>query len=943
MGNRTFKTLLWILCILFSVESIAATEDSILYYYLPDTLQVYPLKGKTQILIDDQSEYTIEKILEAGGSNLFREVDTSELLINGPKEIWLKLSVFAEKEMNNWNFLLISPLYYNKYISGLEYYDLYKVVNNEIVEERHTGIKVPKKNRSGDFIFGISGVKISIEKGEFCDFYIHLKDPDYVVTTLELRHPDIPIPIDKRDRFSQIVMLQHFSFIISIYVLCFFFYTRDLSYIYLFGLLMVMFIHFEFLNPFSNFPDIAFPNNPHLRELSWMILTTLSLGFFILFGREFANLKEISPKDDKIFRWLFWLLIATLILKIVIRFYDFEMARKLNSPSMFLFFMTTLIMSIRLLRLKNIQVNYFVSSAIWIAFFSMYGLLHNFGYLPDIIPINPWIIGNSGFILILALGIARKLQLSERAKSQVEKVREIDIMKSRFFANISHEFRTPLSLILGPIHQSLEAIPASDEPDDELEIPVKGKYLRIMKRNASRLQNLVNQILDLSKLDQGKMSLKVQEGNLIQFVRMLVFSFESMAERKNIHLITQFPKESESTWFDADKLEKILVNILSNAFKFTPENGKVGVICLFENDHFNIQISDTAGGLGEGESEKIFDRFYQVEGKVDEGTGIGLALVKELVDLYRGRIRVESTEGLGTTFKISLPFRKESFKKEEITSDIKKPLHNIEIDSISEFSSTNLNQNADAELPVILVVEDNPDLRTYVAEQLAEDYRVLLGTNGKEGLEIAIEKIPDLIISDVMMPEMDGMQLCKASKTNRATSHIPVILLTAQAGDEAKIQGLEYGADDYLTKPFNSRELLIRVKNLVEQRENLKLVFGKNGSMVSSLGRLSSMDERFLEQVKNAIEKNLSNEFYSVEELASDVGFSRSQLNRKIKAITTKSPNLLIREFRLTRAKQMLEQKTATVSEIAYEVGYSNLSYFSRSYKDYFGVNPSEV
>ncbi|MEZ4858662.1 MAG: ATP-binding protein [Flavobacteriaceae bacterium] len=600
---------------------------------------------------------------------------------------------------------------------------------------------------------------------------------------------------------------------------------------------------------------------------------------------------------------------------------------------------------VRLAFYKNVLIRYIVLSVGWLFIFSLLGILWNLGVIPFSSTLNPWIVGHLGFMLILSLAIARKVQLSERAKSEVEKVKEIDSIKSKFFANISHEFRTPLSLILGPINQSLENIPATEAIEDATEVPVKGKHIKVMKRNALRLQNLVNQILDLSKLDQGKMNLQVAEGNLVQFLRSIVFSFESLAEIKHIRFQTYFPKELISSYFDNDKLEKILVNLLSNALKFTPEHGEVVVKIEDLNNYLKISIADTGKGLSKVEIDHIFDRFYQTETTQDQGTGIGLALVKELVELYHGQISVDSVEGHGTTFKVVLPYRKSDFNSEEIiTQSVDINTENTSLSVIfSEKETIEESSVETLDAPLLLIVEDNPDLREYIAEQMQLHFKIMTAKDGKEGFESAQVEIPDLVISDVMMPIMNGIELCEKLKTDVKTSHIPVILLTAKAEQSDKMEGLQTGADDYVTKPFDGRELLIRAQNLIKQREHLRQKFSSELKIGPSEITLTSMDERFMKQVLKTVEDNMVNEFYTVEDLASEVGFSRSQLNRKLKSLLGKSPNHLIRDFRLARAKELLEQKTGSVSEIAYQVGYSNLSYFTKSYKEAFGKLPSEV
>ena len=469
----------------------------------------------------------------------------------------------------------------------------------------------------------------------------------------------------------------------------------------------------------------------------------------------------------------------------------------------------------------------------------------------------------------------------------------------------------------------------------------------MIERNANRLQNLVGQLLDLSKLDSGKMKLSLIQGDILGFLRSFVFSFESLAIRRQIHFLVSFPETLPAAYFDEDKLEKILGNLISNAFKYTPDGGQVAIDIQQADNLLHIQVRDTGKGMPAEESAKIFDRFYQVEGTEAQGTGIGLALVKELVDLYKGQITVLSQPGQGTTFSLYLPFQKTAFQAEELMMAVeteKKSPPSPTSQYMEEEPSKSTESLPDkSDLPVVLVAEDNPDLRQYISKVLLPHYQVLTATDGEKGITMAIDHTPDLIISDVLMPGKDGFQLCQAVKSDQRTSHIPVILLTAKAGQEHKIEGLTSGADDYLTKPFDYKELYIRSHNLIQQRQQLREKYSSGRVLKPKEIAVNSVDELFLESVTQAIEDNLDNESFSVEDLAKAVAFSRSQLHRKLKALIGKSPNALIRDFRLNRAKSLLEQGAGNVSEVAIAVGYSSVSYFTQSFKQAFGILPSEI
>lgn len=523
-------------------------------------------------------------------------------------------------------------------------------------------------------------------------------------------------------------------------------------------------------------------------------------------------------------------------------------------------------------------------------------------------------------------------QQAEELKTQTEQLKEMDQIKSNFFTNISHEFRTPLSLILAPLEKELTESPK--RPESEM-----------MYRNARRLQNLINQLLDLSKLESGQMKVFLCKNDLTSFIRILLTSFESLAQGKNITFKTSIPDKSTDVYFDADKLETVLYNLLSNAFKFTPEGGAVyfGMNVNETDEKCEFTITDTGRGIPEKEIPRIFDRFYQVDGGVQrefEGSGIGLALTKELVLLMQGDIWVESEPGKGATFHVALPFSKgeNSVIPEEIAFEFTPNREIPEEDSAYLKEDTSHGEGC-----TILLAEDNKDLSAYLSGILEKTYNVIVTSNGEEALAAAREATPDLILSDMMMPKMDGFTLCEEIRKNEATSHIPFILLTARSSVESRLAGLELGADDYLTKPFNITELQIRIKNLLQQRQNLKKRFGRELKVAPKDITVTSTDEKFLLKVIEVVQANMANVNFSVEQLSQEIGMSRKNLHRKLVALVDQSPNEFIRIFRLKTAMQLLEQQSGNVKEVAFGVGFNNLSYFSKCFKEQFGISPTEV
>jgi signal transduction histidine kinase/ligand-binding sensor domain-containing protein/DNA-binding response OmpR family regulator len=542
----------------------------------------------------------------------------------------------------------------------------------------------------------------------------------------------------------------------------------------------------------------------------------------------------------------------------------------------------------------------------------------------------------------------------EMSRFEADKMHEIDEIKSRFFTNISHEFRTPLTLILGPVKQIAGKI--KDEKIKE--------ELNVIHRNARKLLTLVNQLLDISKIESGNMKLLTTPQNIIPLLKALFQSFCSHAERKKITLKFNSDEEEIIAYIDREKTENIITNILSNAFKFTPEGGRIELAVTskladikagakegtYKTPAFvEISISDTGIGIPKEKIVNIFDRFFQVDGshkREQEGTGIGLALTKELVELHKGTIKVESIEGKGTAFTIRIPLGRDHLKQDEIIDQVIKEEVTLSItdDIITDKLKTNV-PDIDLALKddkkVLLIVEDNPDVRNYIKGILTEEFKVLEAENGEDGWNKSSAHMPDLIISDLMMPKMDGFELCNKIKSDERTSHIPVIMLTAKATVQDKIVGYKTGADDYIMKPFEQDELMARVRNLIEQRERIHDHFRKHGLIELDESEFTDVDKKFLQKVFTIIEENISNTSFNVEALAEKLAVHRVLLHKKIVSLTGEAPVEFIRRIRLKKAAELIEKKFGNITEIAYEVGFTNPAYFSECFKKQFGVSPS--
>lgn len=542
--------------------------------------------------------------------------------------------------------------------------------------------------------------------------------------------------------------------------------------------------------------------------------------------------------------------------------------------------------------------------------------------------------------LMLTIYIFRSYLNKQKANKLLA---EMDAMKTRMYTNISHELRTPLTLILGPLEEMME---------EEAKKRPTQKTVAMMRRNASRLLGLVNQMLDLSKIDAGALKLELIQEDIVKDLKHLVLSFTTQAEKKQISYSHEISHISHTTWFDPDKLEKVVVNLLSNAFKYTPEGGSVSVRLKIEADNgketLRIEVKDTGPGIPPGEQEKIFERFHQVEDQAtmeQVGTGIGLALTRELVELMHGSIQVVCEVGEGSTFVAVFSLGKEHLRESEYAikeSGVDRVKESTAAVGPEEIVHSPEEIDAQSEVPILLIVEDHADIRNHVRERMEDNYQVIEAADGKEGLEKALEHVPDIIITDLMMPEMDGVEMTAKLKTDERTSHIPIIMLTAKASVEDRIEGLETGADDYLTKPFHMKELKVRLQNLVEQRKKLRDKYRKEIILEPKEIAVNSADERFLEKTMAVIEENLSDPDLDVARCRDAVGMSRMQYFRKVKALTDQSPNEFIRSFRLKRAAQLLEKGFGNVAEVTYEVGFNNLSYFAKCFKEMFGKTPSE-
>lgn len=543
---------------------------------------------------------------------------------------------------------------------------------------------------------------------------------------------------------------------------------------------------------------------------------------------------------------------------------------------------------------------------------------------------------------------------NEEMKRLNEEVLELTHSRLVFFTNISHELRTPLTLIADPVEMLLE------------DSGIKGKsreLLKMVQRNALALQQLVSNILDFRKIQNGKMELKLYRFDIVKTLTMWVGDFQLTAERKQIrlHLDVDDLKGSHEMIADQEKISRIVFNLLSNALKYTPAGGEIFVSLKDEGANLRLDVRDTGKGISQDEADKIFERFFQAKGAAS-GTGIGLALVKSFVELHHGEARVESEPGNGSDFIVVIP-RKQEGDSQVIHNDVDivdnsanasaSDGKNVVDESVLQYiddgdrSRGKVQQlvSENTNRPTVLVIDDNTDIRQYERTILQDEYIVLEAADGKEGLTVAMKEVPDLVICDVMMPVMDGLEFTEQLKTNTATSHIPVIMLTAKNLEEHRAEGYEHGADSYITKPFHSKVLLARIENLLRQRQLLKNLYqgAQEAEKEISESHLEDRDRQFLKQLQAIIQQNLSDSEFGVENMGQQIGLSRVQLYRKVKAMTGSSVVDLLRKARLAKARRLLETRSMSVSEVAYEVGFSAPSYFTKCFKEEYGMLPGDV
>jgi len=726
-------------------------------------------------------------------------------------------------------------------------------------------------------------------------------------------------------------LLTFFSISLLLYIV-----TRDT--VFLFHSLFQLGVFIYLLEFFAILLDLpVIRDNPGFMQIIIYLALALMDIFYLLFIRAFLNLKETNPLWDKIVKGLtvIRVFVFFLVATIYYGFYNMPLADNISAFFVVIeYFGMVIFLAVsrkggpqRLFLLGGTLVLTvgIVANAISVVM----GTGLQISYLQ---------FGGFGEVILFTLGLGYRMKTLIQEQRKVMVLKETDEFKTRFYTNITHEFRTPLTVIQG----------FADQLGKELDDPKQLNKLTLIKQNGDRLVRLLNRILDLSKLQSGKMDLNLRQRDIIEFLRYIVSSFQSFAWTKGIHMVFLTDMERFEMDFDAEKIQDVMTNLISNAIKFTAEEGKISVLVKLpaagpHKDELMIQVKDTGIGMAKEDLDHLFERFYRSSAvrKKGQGTGLGLSFTRELVKLMNGSIEVSSKPGAGSAFSVFLPVSRQAPEAE-----VENP-SGIEVDLEKSAEQQPFTPSRyDEEKPLALIVEDSYDVVLYLRELLEKDFNIVVAYDGAEGIEKAISLIPDVVLSDVMMPEKDGLELCETLKTDERTSHIPIILATAKASVEDRLTGLRRGADAYLSKPFNQEELSIYLQNFIHLRKKLqerysKMQAGRSPAVEPRLKEFFEVEDVFVAKLRSIVEKNLDQEGFGASQLAQETGMSRSQLHRKITALTGHPASNFINAIRIQTARELLLHTDLTVSEVAYHVGLEP-NYFSRLFKEETGQTPGE-
>lgn len=928
-----------LLILLFFASSIEAKK-----YSIEEKAPKYTLTEYLEIFHDQSGTLSFENIQDS--SALFSPWQNWDADFSPNEIYWGKVKLANQLPENN--DYLEWVLHFSLIFTNIK---IYVVDSKGIVKNYQTGFFVPTHQKSFAPISKQNIVKIKIPAEETVTFYFRTENqrkfiaPKFDLTLQHLTSFFSELENKKQQNgmyFGFVVMMLVYNFFLFIY-------ARDNSYlyysIYIFGITFFSIYNSGDLADWIQ--DWFLYQKPQLIYIFKPFAYIAFMGY-LAFIRSFLDLKSLLPTWDKILKIFFYITIPVIIIDYFLMWYSTFSYNVADIPAViyaFAFLVLCFSILLPIYKTKD-KKGLFI-----IAGFSLMGL----GLLATIwmrlqtvdFSVAYFRIGTILEIIIFSLGMAyrqkevedekRKGEFElEKAKMlqdiehhEAERLKELNNLKSRLYTNITHEFRTPLTVIMG----MAESIDGHD------------KAKEMIQRNSNNLLRLINQILALSKAESGNLKLSLMQADIINFLQYLTESFHSMANAKNIQLTFYSEEKKVIMDFDEQKIQHIVYNLLANAIKYTPEKGKIVFHVKKEGDRLCLKIKDNGQGIAAKDQPFIFDRFYKVDqssiAKID-GVGIGLALTKELVEFLNGEILLESELGEGSEFIIYLPIKRAENTEVKILEPVIEEEKRKEKEVASEAAPELINLNFDKhETLQLLLVEDNEDVITYIKSCLKDKYEIEVARDGQEGIEKAYELIPDIIISDLMMPKKNGFEVCRTLKKNEKTSHIPIILLTAKATQEDKIEGLETGADAYMMKPFQKKELRVRLKKLIENRVTLQAKYRGNLTVTSK--KTTNGEDVFFQKVIQVLQKELDNPNFSVAELSKEMHLSSTQMYRKLKALTGIPPNKFIRRFRLQHSLDLLQNSSMNIAEIAYEVGFSDPNYFSRAFSEEFGKTPSEI
>jgi signal transduction histidine kinase/DNA-binding response OmpR family regulator len=865
--------------------------------------------------------------------------------LQGLKNYWLKIDLVNHMpDLTDDEWVIRFP----QSITHVEAF--YPTAEGGEVRQEFSGFFLPVDQRTFAPILKASLFKFILGKGKQQTIYFRARsDRSTIVPDFGMTLQGAPAFLDSVIRKKKTTLLFiGFCLMMLIYALILRVYSHDRTYGYYAIYLISLATYVAYVSGEAH--DLLIPAfiAEHPKFIYLVKLSTY-VGFigYMSFIRSFLELGKQRPFWDKIFKWLSWTAIAFLLLDLVLMLttnFSYNVSDWATLPYAFIFAIFSSVFIVVLFRMRS-RMAYFVLAGLLCMGGGMVATALARIQSPDY-SVAGLEIGAGLELVIFSLGLAYRQQKIRREQQQarfeleksqliqrqneleIERQQELYQLKTDLYTNITHELRTPLTVIMG----MLENI-----KDHEWE-------KKLIERNTRSLLHLVNQVMDLSQLDAGKLELHYQQADIIPFLRYLCESFQSNSEAKNLTLRYQAEPDHLLMDFDEAKLQQVVYNLLSNAIKFTPSGGTIHILVKTrqqeEQPYLILQITDSGPGIPTEDLEYIFDRFYQSRLHMQYqqgGSGIGLAVTRELIQLMEGSIEVRSEMGRGTTFSVSLPIRREA-----AVAEVSSP-HAAQRPLAATTEKEQVEHSDDQDLFDVLIVEDNPDVSAYLQDCLKGKYSIGTAMNGRAGLEQALENIPDVVLCDVMMPEMNGYELCQILKQDRRTSHIPIIMLTAKAEERDRLNGLRYGADAYLTKPFNREELLIRIEKLLELRDKLRKHHLRSDLLQPRPEEEAEDPELiFLQQLRETVLAQLDNSEFGVKDLAKAVSLGHTQLYRKLKALTGLTPKHFIRDIRLRHAAQMLGRHQYTVAEVAYAVGFSDPNYFSRIFQQTYGHPPSE-